>query len=385
MKKRVLGTLMVVAMAGALLQGCAAAVNSQAAVNTQQESAAEPAKEAADEAAQEVKEEAAEPAKGYDLSKSELPETIKFAYINGGSYQALTSHAGLFSDLEDAGVKIEFLAFESGRDINNAFASNSVDIGFYGSSPISLGISGDLGYEAALFPAITGSAEGLVAKNDSGVKEIKDLVGKTVAAPFASTSHYSLLQALILNDIDPADVTILDMGPADIFAAWERGDIDAAYVWNPELEKLKENGTVLVDCAGLAEQGAAVGEILVVNKEFGAKYHDAVSAIVNGFLKANDIFLNDPDKAAQILAEALVVSPEEAKSDLAGSVRFPAEEIASDAYVGTPGNVGKLAEIIKQTADFHESQGNLDNVQDIEYFRSKVNPTYLADAIAHGR
>ena len=75
------------------------------------------------------------------------------------------------------------------------------------------------------------------------------LIGKKIATPFASTAHYSLLNALKLNGISEKDVELLDMQPADIYAAWQRGDIDAAYVWEPTLANLLSDGKILLSSA----------------------------------------------------------------------------------------------------------------------------------------
>ena len=40
-------------------------------------------------------------------------------------------------------------------------------------------------------------------RNGSGIEKPEDLVGKTVAVPFVSTTHYSLLAALKHWGIDP--------------------------------------------------------------------------------------------------------------------------------------------------------------------------------------
>ena len=78
-------------------------------------------------------------------------------------------------------------------------------------------------------------------RNGSGIKKPADLKGKKVGVPFVSTSHFHLLVALEqIWHINPSEVKILNMQPPQIVAAWERGDIDAAYVWHPALAELEE-------------------------------------------------------------------------------------------------------------------------------------------------
>lgn len=41
------------------------------------------------------------------------------------------------------------------------------------------------------------------------------------------------------------DVNVMNMRPPEIAAAWERGDIDAAFIWDPVLSKIKGNGKAI--------------------------------------------------------------------------------------------------------------------------------------------
>jgi len=63
-----------------------------------------------------------------------------------------------------------------------------------------------------------------------------------VATPFVSTAHYQLMAAMKLEGLSAKDVNVLNLRPPEIAAAWERGDIDAAFIWDPVLSKIKGNG-----------------------------------------------------------------------------------------------------------------------------------------------
>ena len=66
-----------------------------------------------------------------------------------------------------------------------------------------------------------------------------------------------------------SDVNIIDSEPDAIYAAWQQGDIDGAYVWNPNLAKLvAEGGTVLVTSEDLAEKGKTTYDLAIVTNEF---------------------------------------------------------------------------------------------------------------------
>ena len=142
--------------------------------------------------------------------------------------------------------------------------------------------------------------------------------GKTVATPFASTSHYSLLAALQGAGVDASDVNIIDAQPDAIYAAWENGDIDAAYVWNPNLAKLiADGGTVLITSADLAAEGKTTYDLAVVTNDFAAEYPDAVELWVEQQDRAVQLLQDDPAAAGEILAAELNITPDEAAAQAA--------------------------------------------------------------------
>ena len=144
-----------------------------------------------------------------------------------------------------------------GADVIAAIASGSVDIGYVGSSPLAAAASRELPIQTIFVVGLIGESEALVARNGAGVEKVADLAGKKVAVPFVSTTHYSLLAALKHESVDPKSVEILNLRPPEIAAAWERGDIDAAYVWDPALGQIKTSGKVVLDFVASRGMGRA--------------------------------------------------------------------------------------------------------------------------------
>ena len=103
-----------------------------------------------------------------------------------------------------------------------------------------------------------------------------DLAGTTLATPFVSTSHYSLLGALKHWQIDPSKVRIVNLNPTEINAAWQRGNIDGAFVWSPALGEIKKTGKVLTDAAEVGAWGAPTFEVWVARKDFAEKHPEVL-------------------------------------------------------------------------------------------------------------
>ncbi|MDB5526358.1 MAG: taurine transporter substrate-binding protein [Rhizobium sp.] len=176
------------------------------------------------------------------------------------------------------GAKINWQKFDGGADVIAALASGSIDIGYVGSSPLAAGASRELPFETIYVVGLISEAEALAVK---GIDKPEDLAGKKIATPFVSTAHYSLLTALKHWNIDPKSVEILNLRPPEIAAAWERGDIDGAYVWDPVLSQIKKSGKVLADSSDVAKWGGPTFDAWIVSKKFAEEHPD----VVTGFVK----------------------------------------------------------------------------------------------------
>ena len=301
------------------------------------------------------------------------------------AYQSIPNGATIVKNqkwLEDSlGIPVEWQSFDSGANVNRAVASGSVDVGLAGSSPVSNGIATGLPYKVPWIYAVIGDAEQLVAKESSGVRDVKDLEGKKVAAPFGSTTHYALLTALTDAGLDLGKVDVIDLEPDDIVAAWSRDDIDAAYVWNPSLGKLVDDGgTLLLSSAELAEQGTLTGDLAVVRTEFAEQYPDVVSGWLEQENRAVKLIKSDPEGAAAIVAKELQLPPADAAEQMEGLIFLDATEQLSPEYLGTPGQPGKLAEQLTTTATFLKEQKLIDRLPEAAEFDEAVDSSFLEKA-----
>jgi taurine transport system substrate-binding protein len=259
------------------------------------------------------------------------------------------------------GSKISWRKFDNGADVITAIASGDVQIGYLGSSPLTAAATRKLPVETFLIATQIGAAEALVARNGSGINGPQDLIGKKIAVPFVSTGHYSLLAALKHWNIDPAKVTILNLAPPAIAAAWKRGDIDATYVWDPALGVAKETGKVLITSGELAKIGAPTFDAWIVRKDFADKHPEIVKAFAKTTLDAYADYRKD---TAAWLANSgnvdKLVKLSGAKSDdIPGLLQGNVYPLAADQVkeLGAP-----TTEAIGKTAAFLKEQGKVDAV-----------------------
>lgn len=257
---------------------------------------------------------------------------------------------------KDSGAKVEWRKFDSGASVVRALASGDVQIGNIGSSPLAVAASQNVPIEVFLLASQLGNSEALVVKK--GITDPKDLIGKRIAVPFISTTHYSLLAALKHWGIKPGQVQILNLQPPAIIAAWQRGDIDGAYVWAPAVNELEKDGTVLTDSAQVGKWGAPTLDVWVVRKDFARQHPDVVAAFAKSALAAQKGYIDNPDewlKQPENLSKLSRLSgvPE---GDVPGLVKGNTYLTASQQTEQLSGPVNKA---IVDTAQFLKAQGKV--------------------------
>ncbi|MFW6287387.1 MAG: ABC transporter substrate-binding protein, partial [bacterium] len=289
-----------------------------------------------------------------------FPEEINFGILRVPNDETIAITEGIFDRyFTEKGIECNYIAFDSGAEANKALASGSIDFATMGNTNAIVALSREIEVEMIWIHEVLGEIEALAVKEGSGINNLEDLAGRRIATPFASTSHYILLNALKDAGIED-EVQLLDMQTAEIVAAWERGDIEAAYTWQPSLAKLLKTGEILISSEDMIEKGFITANVEVVREEFADKYPDLVVSFISALAEAADIYREDPDKAASIVADELEIDEEEALSQMKGSSWYTRQELLEEDFLGTKDKAGAFASIMKDTSDFLQNQGSID-------------------------
>lgn len=293
--------------------------------------------------------------------------------------------AQVTGDLEKAtGYKITWKMFGGGGDVLKAMASGGVPIGEVGSSPATAAAAQGLNIKIVWILDDINNAEQLVVKKDLNAKSLADLKGKKIATPFVSTSHYQLSYALDKAGVG-SGVQLLNLRPPEIAAAWERGDIDGAFVWDPVLAKMKASGGhVLMSSADIAKQGAPTFDAVMVRKDWADQNKDFVKAFVAAMAKADAAYKADPAKyskgeAAATIAKVVGADAKDVPAALEAYSYPSAADQASDKWLGGGAN-GGVAKAMASTATFLKAQGRITDIP--ADFSGAVDPSFAAAAAA---
>jgi taurine transport system substrate-binding protein len=306
------------------------------------------------------------------LALAQDPEVIRLGYFQSPNGELLAKGRGLLQK-RFPNSKVEYYKFDVGRDVNAAFAGGSLDIGTIGTPPGTAGLVNNLSYKIFYLHDIIGESDALVVKESAGIDGVAGLKGHTLAVPFGSTAHFSLLAALKQNGVAQNELKILDITGQDIHAAWTRGDIDGAYIWQPaQAQLLAEGGKVIINSRQVAEKGGITGEFGLVSDDFYAKYPHVVKAYIEILGEATREYRTASPETVKILASELGLSEEETKTVITQIVVLDDADQTDPKYLGTTAKPGALGALLKETSDFLLSEKAVKTSPPLEFFIPKI-------------
>jgi len=307
-----------------------------------------------------------------------VPKIVNIGTQQIPNDEAVAAAKGYFE--EELDTKVNIQEFQAG-DIRNAMVAGNIDFAMLGSSSAALGIASGMDVELIWIHEILGESEGLAVQNGSQIHSVKDLKGKRIATPFATTAHYSLLKALEQNHISEKEVTLYDMQMPDLYAAWQRNDIDAAYAWEPTLSNLLENGRIILSSKQMADKGVATANVELVRKDFAEKYPDMVTRYLRALDRAVALYQQNPDDAISAVVKSMNVPEADARRQMQGSLWLTAKQQADSPYLGSTSQKGEIVDSLMNMADFLYQNKNLVDQPKRSTFEQVVNPAYAEKAL----
>lgn len=248
--------------------------------------------------------------------------------------------AGLF---REAGLEYSLHAFPSGPAILPALAAKEVDIGWFGEFPTITGYANGIPLAVFLLDQSFAEHVRLVANPESGIKSLADLKGRKIGVTFGSTSHHHILVALSQAGLRAEDVTLVNLQPAQIPAAYTAKQIDAAFTWEPNIAKLEEQGGVRI--ATTASLKNSTYGVWAGRTEFLKDNKDDIQKFLGVWEKAVTKLASAPAEVLQYEAKRLGKSPEEIKALVERQkIERPSYKAQlTPAYFGAPGKASDSA------------------------------------------
>jgi sulfonate transport system substrate-binding protein len=140
--------------------------------------------------------------------------------------------------LAQNGIRVEWLGpFPNHAPTLQAVTGGSADFSFGGSTtPALAAIIAGSPLVFTQFVVYEPRTTAIIAKDDSGLNRIEDLVGKSVAVNRSGLGEFLLVAALDKHKIDRSAVKFVYLNPPDAAPALASGKVDAWSMWSPGVD-----------------------------------------------------------------------------------------------------------------------------------------------------
>lgn len=220
----------------------------------------------------------------------EWPMPFEYAKVNGTYDEAL-------------GVKVNWVAFDTGTAMSAAMAAGDVHIAVsQGVPPFVVATSAGQDLQIIDVAVSYSDNDNCVVQNALEIDKTNaaDLAGKKVAVPLGTAAHYGFLKQMGHFGVDLASLEIVDMAPPDGSAAFAQGSVDMFCGWGGSLRRAKESGNVLLTGAEKEELGILVFDVTSAPASFVAENPDLVAKFLKVTADANAMWADDSKKAEML-------------------------------------------------------------------------------------
>lgn len=285
------------------------------------------------------------------------PVTLRLGY-QPGDINTQTIYAEALKLWDKAGLKVQLIAFPAGPAMLPAFAAGELDMGWMGEFPIVTGYANGMSIETILVDRINTTNVRLVANPKSGINSLSDLKGKKIAVSIGSTSHQQVNLALKKGGLTQQDVTLVNLAPGNMPAAYEAGQVDAVVTWEPNISAIERAGGKAI--ATTESLGDITGIFLGARPEFVKEHPAEVEKFLAVWEETMKAAADKPDDVRQYEAKRLGLTVPEFSAMLKrmGAVYPSYNDQLTQAYFGAPGQVAtsRMLSHLKDIGDFLMSE-----------------------------
>jgi sulfonate transport system substrate-binding protein len=227
---------------------------------------------------------------------------LRIGYQKSSALMTVLKTKGLLEPLlSTKGIKITWHEFTSGLPLLEALNLGNIDFSadVADTVPVFAQAAGaQIIYVAQEAPSPT--AQAIVVRADSAIRQVSDLKGKKVGLAKASGGHYLLLAALDKAGLSFKDIEPAYLSPADGRAAFEKGAIDAWVVWDPFLSAVKVQSQARV--LAVARETASYQRYYLAADAYVKANPDVLRLIYQELQKAGVWVKKSPKESAALLA-----------------------------------------------------------------------------------
>ncbi|HDY84993.1 hypothetical protein LCGC14_0982560 [marine sediment metagenome] len=253
-------------------------------------------------------------------------EELKVGYVRvmDDAQAMLAYETGLYKKY---GLDTKLIEFSSGTDLIKGIVGGQLDIGVLGFSNAFTWVS-----RGADLKIVSGAQQGyhsLVVRNDSGINQVEDLKGHSLASQKQGSTADIVLKGVVLANagLQPDDLNIMGVAPAVAVQSLVGGRVDAAFLFEP-YDRIAQLVAPVKQIYQIGEVWPFPCMVVITSGETLKKRKDVIWAALDAQRDATEMLENDPDKAATYITDYFIKDPV-VKSLNQGDV--PAKEVISQA------------------------------------------------------
>ncbi len=237
-----------------------------------------------------------------DIPTGHVTDTVKIGFVDVSGSGILSDtlgvardHGFLEEEFKTIGVKAELIPMTgAGPAINEALASNNLDIGFLGDVPAIIGRAAGIETQLISFSGQNNGAT-LVVTKGAGYTSVNDLKGKKIATQKGAYMHKVLIDILEANGLTNKDIEFINLNAQGAAEAFVAGNVDGVVVGGSTLTNLIEGdyGEVLVDYREHPEWNC--GGYGIARTKFVEENPDIIYALIKALVKAQQLAKTDTE------------------------------------------------------------------------------------------
>lgn len=279
---------------------------------------------------------------------------------------------------KEMGVKVNWVAFDTGTAMSAAMASGDVHISVsQGVPPFVVAASAGQDIQVVDVAVSYSDNDNCVVRTNLEIDKMSagELAGKKVAVPLGTAAHYGFLSQMAHFGVDVSGLEVVDMAPAEAAAALAQGSIDMACGWGGALRRMKESGNVLLTGAEKEALGILVFDVTSAPANFVAESGDLLAKFLAVTGKANDMWNAGgmKDEMLPVIAKDAGMDMEATAATMATFVFPSIAEQLTEKWLG-----GGAQSFMKGVADVFVQANSIDAA--LDSYNATVNVGPLTSA-----
>jgi len=274
----------------------------------------------------------------------------------------LAWRAGLY---EKHGLDVEMQLFSSGTELIKAIVGGQLDAGVLG---FTNGLSWlDKGADLKIVGGAQMGFHGMLVQNDSGISEVAQLKGKSVASQSQGSTADIVLNGVVFENagLTREDLSMQYVSPAVAIQSLAAGQVDGAFVFEP-YSSIAQLTMPVEQIYEIGQEWPFPCMVVIASGDLAKNQTEAMHRMLDAQKEAIEMLANDPAKAASYITDDFI--QEDTLTALDGS-EIKAEEIIEASIVSqtfnweiTEQDIQRMEEVAQMMVD----QGILNTKIDVK-------------------